>query len=452
MAADGVAWKMQEIALGGMVVPVAEPVIVVTGDGNLYGGTAENDVLTVDLAVVGLVGYAGDDTLTGSDRSDVLYGDNAIDWGVDLEPPSFDPSAIGNDVLYGRGGRDALIGGPGNDTLFGGLGDDLFAIVDVDGADDTWFGGDGKDTLYLSLLVDFGFNEVRFNQLILDATVSIEAINSDAQVLGTVGDDTFDLSGVQHYLGAGFPGGGNFVLEDGNDRFSGGAAPEAVNGAAGNDTLNGGAGRDYIIGGSGEDRLLGGDGSDTLIGSSDLDTLIGGAGNDFYSEFDAQEDAIFERAAGGYDEVTTWSATFTLGRNIEAVRFQNPISVTGTGNVIDNRMYGGFGDDTLFGRGGDDFLCEDQISYISSDRFYGGSGDDTLNGGAGFDRLFGGGGADVFRFDVQSVGGRADRIFDFEVGMDRIALLGGGLSRHACSIRADDRGAVCPQWRNFVRP
>ena len=40
-----------------------EPVIVVTPDGALYLGTVGNDALSVDAAVVGLVGLAGNDTL-----------------------------------------------------------------------------------------------------------------------------------------------------------------------------------------------------------------------------------------------------------------------------------------------------------------------------------------------------------------------------------------------------
>lgn len=50
--------------------------------------------------------FAGNDTITGSELSDLIYGYN------------------GNDVLYGGGGNDTLVGGGGYDTLYGGPGTD----------------------------------------------------------------------------------------------------------------------------------------------------------------------------------------------------------------------------------------------------------------------------------------------------------------------------------------
>ncbi|WP_322998835.1 retention module-containing protein [Castellaniella sp.] len=45
---------------------------------------------------------------------DVRGGNDTLDGGA------------GNDTLYGQGGNDTLIGGAGNDTLYGGAGDDVF--------------------------------------------------------------------------------------------------------------------------------------------------------------------------------------------------------------------------------------------------------------------------------------------------------------------------------------
>jgi Ca2+-binding RTX toxin-like protein len=53
-------------------------------------------------------GNAGNNTITGSNLGDSLYGD------------------AGNDLLVGGAGADTLTGGGGNDTLFGGAGADAF--------------------------------------------------------------------------------------------------------------------------------------------------------------------------------------------------------------------------------------------------------------------------------------------------------------------------------------
>ena len=173
-------------------------------------------------------------------------------------------------------------------------------------------------------------------------------------MLGTEGDDSFDLSGVQQYRGSGFPYAGYFRLDAGNDHFLGGTGQEYVVGDAGNDTLDGGSNRDALEGGDGNDLLMGGAGGNSLTGGAGSDTLIGGAGNDVYLDFDPAEDRLSEQAAGGHDVVMTWAAAFSLGRNLEDVRFQSPVGVAGRGNASDNRIYGASGDDTLFGRGGND--------------------------------------------------------------------------------------------------
>jgi len=80
-------------------------------------------------------GSAGDDTLTGTDKSDVLFG-------LDGNDSVF--AAGGNDLAFGGPGDDQIFGGKGDDHLFGGKGDD--ALVGEAGNDDL-FGGAGRDLL-----------------------------------------------------------------------------------------------------------------------------------------------------------------------------------------------------------------------------------------------------------------------------------------------------------------
>jgi phosphodiesterase/alkaline phosphatase D-like protein/predicted AlkP superfamily pyrophosphatase or phosphodiesterase len=75
-----------------------------------------------------------------------------------------------------------------------------------------------------------------------------------------------------------------------------------------------------------------------------------------------------------------------------------------------NRLYGGAGNDTLFA-GTNDFLS-------------GGDGDDKLFGGKGGNTLFGGAGADKFYLTSGGLPATANTVGDFEVGIDKLLLLG----------------------------
>lgn len=79
-------------------------------------GGRDGDHLRADKTGNPVLGFGGDDTLTGTAGADRLFGDG------------------GNDSLRGGAGRDQLVGGAGDDTLAGGRGADLLA------------GGGGADT------------------------------------------------------------------------------------------------------------------------------------------------------------------------------------------------------------------------------------------------------------------------------------------------------------------
>lgn len=78
-------------------------------------GTAGADTLSGSR----VFGLGGNDTLTGTSGSDLLYGGSGDD--------RLDGRG-GNDRIYGGEGDDRLTGGGGRDLLNGGLGDDLFVV------------------------------------------------------------------------------------------------------------------------------------------------------------------------------------------------------------------------------------------------------------------------------------------------------------------------------------
>ena len=187
------------------------------------------------------------------------------------------------------------------------------------------------------------------------------------------------------------------------------------------------------------------------------------------------EGAVIASASSGAP-VLTWTATTDgpvfleiggddsddIGRFILSVVSSAP-SLSGTaaadrltggaGNTIINGLAGhdtldgGAGNDRLIGGEGNDRL----IGGIGNDLLLGGAGNDDLSGGSGNDQLFGGQGSDILRgglgsdrFVFETTAG-ADRIADFEDGLDRIRFIGGpgSYAQLAISQQGDD---VLVRW------
>ncbi|MDZ4255531.1 MAG: putative Ig domain-containing protein [Sulfuritalea sp.] len=197
-----------------------------------------------------------------------------------------------------------------------------------------------------------------------------------------------------------------------------------------NDSLLGTAYADILLGLAGNDRLVGGGGNDRLDGGRGADQMEGGNGNDLYV-VDQRFDQITELADSGIDSVSakvghvladhvenlylTGSVTLRGGGFFSRKTTTIDLNIDGTGNASDNLLRGYRGHNQLDGLGGNDTQL-------------GGAGADVQNGGTGADRLLGGAGADSFVFAAGDGGptlAAADLLYDFEDGIDRIALTGG---------------------------
>lgn len=217
------------------------------------------------------------------------------------------------------------------------------------------------------------------------------------------GVDTFDFSGFAQNqaidLREGFfsnVGGltGNVAVAQhvSIEKAIGGAGADVIHGNATDNTIEGGAGGDTIDGGAGgRNRLFGGDGADLIVGGAEFDGVNGNKGEDTIDGGDGGDDWLL---GGQGDDVITAHAGATI-------------------------LNGNIGRDTVTAAGGADVVR-------------GGQGDDVLNAGDGADHLFGdlgndwlagGPGADVFHF---APGGGADRVVDFQPGVDRVQLDGAG--------------------------
>ena len=117
---------MKKLVVFALVALAALSLVAVAGAVRLKG-TAGNDTLTGSERHDLIAGLAGDDTISGLGGGDVLFG------------------GVGTDNVSGGDGIDVVFGGAGNDTL---KGDDGLDIVRGRSGDDSVDGGNGPDLLF----------------------------------------------------------------------------------------------------------------------------------------------------------------------------------------------------------------------------------------------------------------------------------------------------------------
>nr|WP_301286358.1 calcium-binding protein [Neisseria perflava] len=210
----------------------------------------------------------------------------------------------------------------------------------------------------------------------------------------------------------------------GEDIIYGGSGADVIYGGDGNDTLEGDDNGDTLYGGAGKDYLQGGAGNDYLNGGTGADIMRGGDGNDVFYVDDAG-DEVYEdsNAASGIDTVRS-EIDYTLPDNVENLILQGTDDLNGTGNELDNIIYGNGGNNELYGLVGDDCI-------VAKD------GNDTLVGGTGNDILIGGDGDDTYVFNS---GDGNDIISD--VSGDDVLSFGDGITASDIILTQDGDNLV----------
>ncbi|MNM74231.1 Poly(beta-D-mannuronate) C5 epimerase 5 [compost metagenome] len=416
------------------------------GEGNdTLDGGAGNDVLNGGLGADAMTGGAGNDTFVVDNVGDTVTeaaggGSDLVQTslasytlGANLENLSF--TGTGNFLGVGNALANTIIGGAGNDFLNGSNGIDQLV------------GGAGNDSYVVENAGDV---------IVEQPGAGIDLVRT-TRTSWTLGNN---LENLTYFGAANFTGTGNglnnvITSGSGNDVLNGGAGADTLTGGAGNDTYvvdnvgdivteAAGGGSDLVqtslasytlganlenlsftgtgnffgVGNASANTIIGGAGNDFLNGSNGIDQLVGGAGNDSYVVENAG-DVIVEQAGAGTDLVRTTLTNWTLGNNLENLRYFGAANFTGTGNGLDNVITGGSGNDTLNGVAGNDQL----LGGIGNDTLDGGDGNDSLDGGLGVDILNGGAGSDtLFGDDGNDIlsGGSGSDFLNGAVGDDTV--------------------------------
>lgn len=376
--------------------------VALTNSGTMTGEYVVFWEYPSNVAGPGFSRYANSGTMIGhlqlSNHVDIVSNSGYINGQIHL--------GLGNDLFFGQDGvQDDLIdAGEGDDIIFVGQGNEIIK------------GKSGVDTYIVLTLggVD----------TILDFDVENDYFHLNGRSFTEVSVSGQDA--VLYYAGGSFilRGVTGLSLEDWNLRLSEDVdilnnEGELFYGNEYEDTIFGGDGNDVIFGRGGDDRIFAGDGDDIIHGGGGCNYIDGGDGFDIYDS---------RMAPGEFG-------------NAYSVNIEGIICGSGKNYIGYEYLYAwlGDGDDEAIALSG--FLADGEISYLSrsfsgeggDDRLSGGYGDDVLNGGSGSDILTGLSGSDLFIFEKDGKG--ADRITDFQPGIDRLQIAG------EYTVRATQDGA-----------
>jgi Ca2+-binding RTX toxin-like protein len=289
-----------------------------------------------------------DQTVTGSDASELIFGSALRDLIQGLGGADTVFAGDGDDVLEGGGDRDFLVAEGGADTGFGGDGDDVL------------FGGSGADSLLGEADVDFLFGEAGANTLdggagndrihiVRDDVIAAggEGVFDVLVVLDAAGPLTIDLGNVanQNTTGSGPVVTGIEAVDASLSNQPVNVRGAALNGFGNvlftsglNDTVTGSSLADIILGGGGDDVIDGGDGDDTLIADQGSDTLTGGAGADDFFHPGAGSTMRVADFAHGSDHVVLLASSGLTAEQALAQTVQQGadavLSLVGGGTII----------------------------------------------------------------------------------------------------------------------
>jgi len=350
-------------------------------------GNSFDNILKGNTGANALDGRGGNDTLLGNAGDDSLFGQAGND---SLNGES------GNDLVLGQAGDDTLTGGGGTDTLKGGAGNDSYLTdslsivfekpgegIDVVTSTSNYTLPDDVENLVLSGSAVTGTGNALDNSIVGNIVSNIlDGGSGNDTMAGGSGNDLYYLDSLLDVVveDSSSTGGADLVVAS----VSGYTLAANVENLSLTGTAVSGTGNSLnnrIVGNGLANNLNGGDGDDLIDGQAGKDTMTGGVGNDTFV-VDNSGDSVVEASGAGTDMVLS-SINHTLAANVEDLTLTGVLPINGTGNSLNNTIYGSEADNVVSGGTGNDIL----IGNGGNDKLVGGSGNDTLTGGTGADHF-----------------------------------------------------------------
>jgi serralysin len=443
------------IATGAM-----DDVIVTGANGDYIEGGGGNDWLDGGGGFDKLFGESGNDLLDGGGGTDILDGGTGADTMR---------GGSENDLYYVDNAGDVIVenAGEGTDRLFARTSYTLGAGVSVETLT--------TDNDAGIAAINLTGNELANNIFGNDGANILDGKGGADILAGRQGNDFYYVDNAADRVIEAAGQGSDRVFASVSYTLATGVSVEAIStrNNAGTESIN-------LTGNEFANAIFGNAGANILDGKAGADTIAGFGGNDFYY-VDSVGDRVVEAAGDGTDRVFA-SVSYTLGAgaSVETLGTSNNAGTNAinlTGNELANTIFGNeganildgkAGADALAGFGGNDFYFVDNgadrvveaagggtdrvfasVSYVlgagaavetlgTSDNagtaainltgnelantILGNAGSNILDGKAGADTLLGGAGVDTFAFTTAPGAGNVDRIGDFAVGTDKIAL------------------------------
>ena len=274
---DG-GWVAAWTNIDGAYADVHSRVYVVPEPFTELHGTPGPDTLGGGDLRLHILAYSGDDSLTGTKKSDWIEG------------------GAGNDTLDGGPGTDTLDGGAGDDLYLVGHAGDVFVEAEDGGIDEVRTGLSGHVLAeHMENLTYVGAGSFAGTG---NAGINLLTGGGGADTLaGAAGDDVL----------AGLAGADSLDGGDGFDTADYGASTAAVTVDLGTKTATGGhaqgdtlTGMEAVQGSGFADVLRGDDSANVLTGAGGDDTLRGGGGDDGLIGGDGQDTAVFRGKLGEF--------------------------------------------------------------------------------------------------------------------------------------------------------
>jgi Ca2+-binding RTX toxin-like protein len=286
---------------------IAQPITVDLSDTSqqtVADGVLNLTLSTYDSGIENVIGGAGDDTLTGNSRDNILTGgagsdtyvvtstsggSDTINESPGVDSDTLDFSAVTSAVTVDLSSTSAqtvftgqtitlsnstaienVIGGSGNDTISGNSSDNY---IDGGAGDNTISGGDGNDTLIAgnggnTIYAGGGENTIALG----DGGNSVTTGEGDNSISAGDGNNTITAGGGANTIAIG-DGDNHITVGDGNNSVTvGDGANHVIGGDGDNEILAGnggnviqlGNGSSYIDVGSGTNSITVGNGSNTI--------------------------------------------------------------------------------------------------------------------------------------------------------------------------------------------